>query len=79
MFQFMFNSKFAAGDYAGAAQAAMNAPGTLLRNTDTINKFKALPQNPGAPAPILIYFNTLLQSTKLNETESVELAKPVIA
>lgn len=34
---------------------------------------------PGQPAPILIYFNALLQSTKLNAIESVELAKPVIA
>ena len=30
-------------------------------------------------APILIYFNALLQTTKLNAIESVELARPVIA
>jgi hypothetical protein len=28
------------GDYAKAAQMAAIAPGTLLRNTETINKFK---------------------------------------
>ena len=65
-------------DYAGAALVAKDAPSTLLRNQDTINRFKALPQAPGSPAPILIYFNTLLSSTKLNAFESVELAKPVI-
>ena len=79
MFMLMFNQKVAANDFAGAAGVAKDAPGTLLRNMDTINKFKALPQQPGSPAPILIYFNALLQSTKLNEIESVELAKPVIA
>lgn len=66
------------GDYAGAANVAKDAPGTLLRNQETINKFKALPQAPGSPAPILIYFNTLLQTTKLNAQESIELARPVI-
>jgi len=50
----------ASGDYQGAATVAKDAPGTLLRNQDTINKFKNLPQGAGGPAPILIYFNTLL-------------------
>ena len=43
LFLLMFNQKLAASDYAGAAQVAKDAPGTLLRNMDTINKFKALP------------------------------------
>lgn len=74
----MFQQKMMSGDYAGAANVAKDAPGTLLRNQDTINKFKALPQAAGSPAPILIYFNTLLQTTKLNAQESIELARPVI-
>ena len=37
----MFNQKIASQDYAGAAQVAKDAPGTLLRNQETINKFKA--------------------------------------
>jgi len=74
----MFQQKMMSGDYAGAANVAKDAPGTLLRNQDTINKFKALPQAAGGPAPILVYFNTLLQSTKLNAQESIELARPVI-
>ena len=74
----MFNQKIAAQDYAGAAGVAKDAPGVLLRNQETINKFKNLPST-GGPAPILIYFNALLQSTKLNAIESVELARPVIA
>ena len=81
MFRMLFNQKLAAADYAGAANAARDAPGTLLRNEETINKFKALPQQPGQPPPILVYFNTLLQAAnaKLNAIESVELARPVIA
>jgi len=31
------------------------------------------------PQPILIYFSTLLETTKLNEIESVELVKPVLS
>jgi len=73
----LFNQKLASADYAGAANIAKDAPGTLLRNQETIAKFKSLPTT-GGPPPILIYFNALLQSTKLNSIESVELARPVI-
>ena len=65
------------GDYAGAAKVAKDAPGTLLRNQDTINKLKGLPST-GGPQPIIVYFSTLLETTQLNEIESVELAKPVL-
>lgn len=77
MFVLQFNQKLAAQDYAGAASVARDAPPHLLRNMETINKFKTLPST-GGPAPLLIYFNSLLQSTKLNAVESIELAKPVI-
>lgn len=56
---------------------AKDAPGTLLRNVETINKFKALP-NTGGPPPLIIYFNALINSTTLNQTESIELVRPVI-
>jgi hypothetical protein len=36
------------GDYAGAAKVARDAPGTLLRNSETINTFKQL-QSQGGP------------------------------
>jgi clathrin heavy chain len=77
LFMLMFNHKLASQDYQGAAVVARDAPGTLLRNQETINKFKNLPST-GGPAPILVYFNALLQTTKLNAIESVELARPVI-
>ena len=56
----MFNQKMATADYQGAANVARDAPQGLLRNSETINRFKSLPVAPGGPAPILIYFNTLL-------------------
>ena len=50
-----------------------------MRNSDTINKFKSLPVPPqGGPQPILTYFSTLLETTTLNEIESVELVRPVL-
>ena len=78
VFMAQFNTCLATGDYAGAARAARDAPGTLLRNQDTINKFKSLPAPQQGPHPSLIYFSTLLETTKLNEIESVELCRPVL-
>lgn len=65
------------GDVVNAAKVAKDAPGTLLRNQDTINRLKTLPST-GGPQPIIIYFSTLLETTKLNEIESIELARPVL-
>lgn len=42
LFITQFNKLLVSGDYAGAAKVARDAPGTLLRNQDTINKFKSL-------------------------------------
>jgi len=35
-----FNMALASSDFAGAARAARDAPNDLLRNQETINKFK---------------------------------------
>lgn len=53
-------------------------PGGPLRSMDTINMIKQLPQQPGQPHPLLAYFQTLLEMGKLNKTESIELARPVL-
>ena len=42
-FKQQFNMCLAQSDYAGAARIAKDSPGTLLRNMETINKFKTLP------------------------------------
>ncbi|KAK8050053.1 clathrin heavy chain [Apiospora phragmitis] len=74
-----FDSLFQRGDYAGAAKVAANSPRGFLRTPDTINRFKALPQEPGKMSYILQYFGMLLdKTTPLNEFETLELAVPVL-
>ncbi len=55
------------GDYSNAAKIASMSPGTLLRNAATISKFKDLPQIPGQPQPLIIYFQKLLEKGKLTK------------
>lgn len=78
LFLGQFNNFIINGDYANAAKIASMSPGTLLRNADTINKFKGLPQIPGQPQPLLIYFQKLLEKGKLNKLETLELCGPVL-
>lgn len=67
MFTSQFNNYLVNGDYANAAKIASMSPGTLLRNPETIQKFKNLPQVPGQPQPLLIYFQKLLEKGKLTK------------
>lgn len=78
MFMSQFNNFLVSGDYANAAKIASMSPGTLLRNAETIQKFKGLPQTPGQPQPLLIYFQKLLEKGKLNKLETMELTGPVL-
>jgi len=52
--------------------------GTALRTPATIARFQQIPAEPGQPQPVFQYFSTLLESGKLNQEESIELAKPVL-
>lgn len=67
MFVTQFNNYLIQGDFANAAKTASMSPGTLLRNQETIQKFKTLPQVPGQPQPLLIYFQKLLEKGKLTK------------
>ena len=78
MFVNQFNNFIVNGDYANAAKIASMSPGTLLRNQETIQKFKSLPQVPGQPQPLLIYFQKLLEKGKLSKLETMELCGPVL-
>ena len=51
----------------------------VLRTSDTIEKFKRVPVQPGTTSPLLVYFGTLLTKSKLNAYESVELSKLVLS
>ena len=57
----------------------IHPPLRRCRNEKTIARFEALPQPPGGAPPILQYFSILLETEKLNEVESISLAKPVLA
>ena len=50
-----------------------------LRTKATIEKFKAVPVQPGTTSPLLVYFGTLLTRGKLNAFESVELSRMVLS
>lgn len=50
-----------------------------LRTKGTIEKFKAVPVQPGTTSPLLVYFGTLLTRGKLNAFESVELSRMVLS
>lgn len=78
MFLSQFNNYIVNGDYQNAAKIASMSPKTLLRNQETIQKFKNLPQVPGQPQPLLIYFQKLLEKGKLSKLETMELCGPVL-
>jgi clathrin heavy chain len=74
-----FHQLMAAGQYPEAAKVAASAPQDILRTPDTIARFQAVPTPPGQIAPLLLYFQTLLEKGRLNAYESVELCRPVLA
>jgi clathrin heavy chain len=49
-----------------------------LRTAQTIQRFQALPAQPGQTAPLLQYFGILLEQGQLNKYESLELCRPVL-
>jgi len=72
-----FDQLLANGNFVEAAHVAANSPNGSLRTIQTIQKISRIETMGGAP-PILQYFNELLNITKLNEIESIELCKIVI-
>jgi clathrin heavy chain len=50
----------------------------ILRTQQTIQQFQTVPPQPNQPSPLLQYFSILLESSKLNKEESIELCKPVV-
>ncbi|KAK9805974.1 hypothetical protein WJX73_010066 [Symbiochloris irregularis] len=73
-----FERLFASGQFKEAAEAAAESPQGSLRTKTTVDRFKAVPQQPGQTSPLLVYFGTLLTRGKLNAYESVELSMLVL-
>ncbi|CAK75677.1 unnamed protein product (macronuclear) [Paramecium tetraurelia] len=78
MFVDQFNKAILSGDALSAAKIAASAPGTVLRNPESIAKFKQMQQQPGQPQPLIVYFQTLLEKGTLNKFEAIELCGPIL-
>nr|POE51746.1 putative clathrin heavy chain [Quercus suber] len=79
LYQQRFDQLLNMGDYQQAAKTAANSPQGFLRTPQTIERFKAVPQQQGQLSVILQYFGMLLDKGKLNQHETLELARPVLA
>ncbi|KAI8915232.1 hypothetical protein DFJ77DRAFT_461771 [Powellomyces hirtus] len=73
-----FNYFMQTAQWDSATRLAASSPQGMLRTPGTIERFKAVPAEPGKMSPILQYFSILLESAELNKYESIELAKPVL-
>lgn len=73
-----FQQLFSTGEYNEAAKVAAKSPRGILRTPQVIEQFKQVPAQTGQLSPILSFFGVLLESGKLNEYESLELARPVL-
>lgn len=73
-----FNTLMMNGQHKEAAEVVATSPGNLLRNRETIEKFKALPKQPGQPYPLIQYFFVILEKCRLNDNESLEICGLVL-
>lgn len=74
LYEMRLNSCLSSGDLENAIRVIQASPGGFLRSQETIENLKRLPQGPDGKPPVLTYFRTLLETTKLNAVESFELA-----
>jgi len=72
-----FERLLSQGQVAEAARVVA-ASGMALRTPATMARFQQIPAQPGQVPPLLQYFSILLESGRLNEQESIEVAKPVL-
>ena len=77
LFAAEFDRLLSQGQVEQAARVVA-ASGTALRTPATIARFQQIPAGPGQIPPVLQYFSVLLETGKLNEQESIEVARPVL-
>jgi len=78
LYQQRFDQLIATQQFSEAAKTAANSPRGFLRTPQTVETFKAVPAQQGQLSVILQYFGMLLDQGKLNEHETLELARPVL-
>mmetsp|Transcript_13917 Transcript_13917/g.39575 ORF Transcript_13917/g.39575 Transcript_13917/m.39575 type:complete len:1722 (+) Transcript_13917:173-5338(+) len=79
LFHRQFEQLLQQGNYQAAAKVAANSPAGNMRNIQTIQRFQNAPAQPGQTPPVLQYFGVLLEKGKLNQVETLELARVVLA
>jgi clathrin heavy chain len=72
-----FERMLSQGQVQEAARIVANSGGAL-RTPATIARFQQIPAQVGQIPPALMYFSALLEAGRLNEQESIEVAKPVL-
>jgi len=77
LFAAEFERHMSTGNIAEAARIVASS-GTALRTPATMSRFQQIPAQPGQVPPLLQYFSVLLETGRLNEQESIEVAKPVL-
>lgn len=79
LFRAQLNNMLLQGNIDGAVSICAKAPNNVLRTPETLARFAQIPALPGQPPAISTYFKSMLAIGKLTSTESVELAKVVLA
>jgi clathrin heavy chain len=72
-----FDRLLSQGMIREAAQVVASS-GTALRTPATLARFHSIPLQPGQVPPVLQYLSVLLETGRLNEVESIEVARPVV-
>lgn len=73
-----FSAQITSGDVEGAIKTAATSPNGILRTAATIQRLQSLPALESGQPPVLRYFAVLMESSKLNKAESIELARPAL-
>ncbi len=78
-----FQTLFQSGQYKQAAELVLETGTDGLRTRQTLQLFQTATAAPGQPAPMLVYFQTLMadrngQPGALLDFESVEIARPMV-
>jgi clathrin heavy chain len=79
LFAQQFRLLFDSGKYREAAQVVAESPAGNLRTPQTMEMFKAATPQPNVPSPLLLYLQVLLEHGNLNNVESIELGRQVVA
>ena len=79
LFMQRFNMLLAGQQVDEAVKLCLEAPNQMLRTPEALAKFQALPVAPGQSPSQIQYFKYMMEHSKLNSFESVELSKVMLS